>query len=197
MNALIPLLRDAIDPLLDVPLVFFGHGNGALTAHELAHELSRAYVNALKHIVISSEEAPHARSRATCRHQLGDDELLEELQDLGGTPTAILSHCDFMTQILPAARADFATSKTHAFSNVDPLNVPASLWWGRDDHIVSWPQVDAWRRCFAEAPRIRVFNGGHFYFQDNTEVVPALRDVLRTVVETDFVRLLQASCLGI
>jgi medium-chain acyl-[acyl-carrier-protein] hydrolase len=198
MSSLIPLLREAIGPLLDVPLVFFGHSNGALIAHEVARLLSRESVAELKHMVISSEEAPHARGGVPCRHQLGDDELLAELQSFGGTPATVLTHRDFMIQMLPAFRADFALAETHTFGGDEPLDVPASLWWGRDDRVVAWPEVDAWRKCFTEPPRVRVFDGGHFYFHDSrAAVMEALSEVLGSVVETDLARLLQASYLGL
>lgn len=180
MATLIPALCHAIAPLTDVPLVFFGHSNGALIAYELARALSRAAAAELRHIVLSSKPAPHSRQRTFDRHKLGDEELIEELARFGGTPAELLADRAFMRFMLPAIRADFALGETHHFNADDPLDVPAALWWATEDELVHEAEVKAWQRYLKRPAAVRGFSGGHFYIRQNkAEVLVRLLDVLQ------------------
>jgi medium-chain acyl-[acyl-carrier-protein] hydrolase len=179
LDTLIPLLQEAIEPLTDVPLVFFGHSNGALIAYELAHALARDSSVDLRHIVLSSKPAPHFRNRTVCRHKLDDDELIAELHKFGGTPAELLDNREFMVCMLPAIRADFALSETHRFAADRRLDVPAALWRGREDALVDADEIQGWQLYLRQHAATRDFSGGHFYIhQSRAAVAHSMREIL-------------------
>jgi surfactin synthase thioesterase subunit len=179
MEVLVPMLRRAIEPLTDVPLVFFGHSNGALIAYELARELRRRSAAKVQYIVLSSKPAPYCGRGSVCRHRLDDEALIAELARFGGTPAELLDNRDFMMLMLPAIRADFALAETHHFAVDEKLDLPVELWWGREDPVVEPGEVQAWQRYLKRPATLRDFHGGHFYLQQSqAEVMPSLLEIL-------------------
>ncbi|GAB4188654.1 MAG: alpha/beta fold hydrolase [Wenzhouxiangellaceae bacterium] len=166
-------LLNAITPLCDRPLVFFGHSNGGLVAYKLAQRLlaQAPHLGAhLQHLVISGKPAPHIPPPKV-RHNLSEDELIEELQDYGGTPPELLQHREFMELMTPMIRADFALSELYHPQPGPPLELPVSLWWGADDKIVPSEQVLAWEPYLAQVVDRHCFAGGHFYLHDSRDEV--------------------------
>src|SRR5688572_31776322 len=78
LRALAPMvggLRDAIAPLLDRPLVFFGHSLGALVAFELTRALREAGLRQPAHLFVSVRRAPGIALGRRTFHDLPKDEL--------------------------------------------------------------------------------------------------------------------------
>lgn len=183
LDLLMPVMQQALAPLCDRPLFFFGHSNGALMAYELAAAMQRAAggrkMPYLMHTIISAKPAPHI-PRESLRCEMTDEDLIAELHQFGGTPPELLAHREFMQMMLPAIRADFALSERYRVpAEKTVINCPASIWWGERDDLVLVEEVAAWREYFSAVVGQRGFAGGHFYLHDvRVQTLQALNEII-------------------
>ncbi|MEI5006257.1 thioesterase domain-containing protein [Streptomyces sp. PmtA] len=107
MAGMADLLAEALRPLLDRPMLLFGHSMGTGLAYEVAGRLERTDGFVMDHVFVSARPAPH-RIDGEHRHRLTDDELVAAMRRLGGPDAAVYDHTALLPLILPPLRADLA-----------------------------------------------------------------------------------------
>jgi medium-chain acyl-[acyl-carrier-protein] hydrolase len=165
LQSYVSALADSLRPLFDLPVAFFGHSMGALTAFELARELRRRGRPAPSRLIVSGRAAPHLPSRRKPLHTLPDREFRDELKSLGGTPAAVMDNDELMAVFLPTLRADFTAHETYQFVEEPPLDCPMLAVTGESDNVASPADVEEWRRHTQATFQMQVFAGDHFYLQ--------------------------------
>ncbi len=177
LNDLVP----AVLPLLDRPYAFFGHSLGALVCWELARACQALQTRPPEHVFLSGYRAPRPAGEDDGEplHALPDDELVEELREMGGTPEDVLRNPELMRLLLPLLRADLAISETRVLRPGEPLTCPVTAFGGRDDPRAGSDDLDGWADHVAGTFAAEVFPGDHFYLHEQrsalvTRVVPAL-----------------------
>lgn len=180
MRPLTEALVSVLSPKLDLPFMFFGHSFGGHVAFAMARALRARGAAAPRALVVSSSRAPHLPLGRVPLHDLPRPRLLEELRRYGGTPAAVLANDELMDLFLPPLRTDLAIYETHAFEPEAPLSIPITAFGGRQDHATLPEQIDPWREHTSAAFTTRIFEGGHFYWleQSKAAFVEALREVL-------------------
>lgn len=180
MRALVDALVPQILPHLDGPFAFFGHSMGAHVAFETARAL-RAQGHEPRHLVVSGNRAPHLPFPRPRIHHLPDERILAEFERLGGTPKEILADGQLMSLLLPVLRADLELCETYAFERGPPLSCALTAWGGARDPDVPHAALDAWREHTTGPFSSRLFDGGHFFLQeDRTRVLAALAEAMRS-----------------
>jgi medium-chain acyl-[acyl-carrier-protein] hydrolase len=183
MPLAVQALEGALAPLLDLPFVIFGNCTGSLAAFELARRLrSRSAVEPLA-LIVSCCRAPQMPDRDTPIHPLSDDELLKELNRLGGTPPAIIDHPELRALMLPTLRADFELAETYAYREDEPLRCPLFVYGGKQDSIVAPEELDGWREQTTGRFSVEMLDGGHYLIETAraemlTRIAAALDDVM-------------------
>jgi medium-chain acyl-[acyl-carrier-protein] hydrolase len=160
-------LGRALVPYCNIPFAFFGHSMGANVSFELARALRRTNNETPIHLFVSGHRAPHIPDEDPPTYNLPEDEFIEELRRLDGTPTEILEHPELMQLMLPLLRADFEAVQTYAFAAEAPLSCPITAFGGLSDFDVPRENVDAWREHTTRKFTIRMLPGDHFFI--NTE----------------------------
>lgn len=174
----VAILAREIKPYLDVPHVFVGHSNGALTAFELARALQLAGGSQPRHVILSAKRAPHLPRRERI-HDLPYDRFVAKLREMKATPAEILESDDLMQLLEPMLRADFALSETHRFRTDVQLDSPATLFWGAADEDVPRDDMLAWKEHIARDVSLVEFGGDHFFINEQrSEFVARVRDVV-------------------
>jgi medium-chain acyl-[acyl-carrier-protein] hydrolase len=176
----VDILAAEIQPYLDVPYIFVGHSNGALTAFELARELQRRGPTRLRHLILSAKRAPHLPKNGPPIHDLPYAEFVAKLKELKATPAEVLENEELMQIFEPMLRADFALSDTHPFDADVQIESPTTLFWGTGDVDVPKDDMLAWREHVAAEVGFEVFEGDHFFIHHNRSEFLAR---LRTIVE--------------
>lgn len=148
------------------PVVLFGHSLGAVIGYEVARRLGDN-PGAFAHFVASGAGAPRAERSLETLHILEDDELLERLREMGGTPPKVLENPELMELFLPVIRADLQLLETHVPEDPAPLDVPITAIGGNTDERTSDGRLDKWRNFTKREFAIRWFPGGHFYLEDH------------------------------
>ncbi|MFI1499924.1 thioesterase II family protein [Streptomyces platensis] len=165
---------DAVEPLSDRPFGIFGHSLGAMAAYELTRLLQAEGRALPRWLGISAVRPPHAGPEAVhYRSHLPDDALKEELARIGGTPREVLDEPSLWGLFEPLLRNDFAAAEHwQPDTGLPPLPVPLSVYGGAGDPAVTVKSLVGWERWTTRWLGLRLFPGGHFYFQKAvTEVV--------------------------
>jgi len=170
-------LRSGIDDWLDKPFALFGHSVGAAIAFELARIFEREGNGDLLRLFVSGQRALHLPDPHPPLHNLPDDELIEELRHLDGTPEELLADPELLELFLPILRADLTAGETYRFSAGEPLSVPISAFGGMQDEEVSPEEVNEWLIHTTAECRIRMFDGGHFFLNS------ALSEMLESIAD--------------
>lgn len=169
---LVSCLAQQIEPLLDAPFVLFGHSMGGIIAFELSRRLARYGRRLPEHLYLSGVEAPAWPRQDAPLAGLPDELLFEELQRrYGGVGFSMNRDPDLVQILLGALRADIALVESYRFVPGDPLACPITCYGGAGDQQVSAYGLASWRSETVAPFGMRLFPGGHFYLDDNCELV--------------------------
>ena len=167
LHALIEELAPACEPYFDLPFAFFGHSMGSLISFELTRYLQKQGKFLPRQLFVSSFEAPHLYNREVKLHKLPNNEFLKKISQLGGTPQSAMEDKELLKLIIPILKADLELCETYKFTDDTRIDCPITGFSGHVDLIVNPENFKAWgERTNAEFKHF-MFNGGHFYFQDN------------------------------
>jgi len=153
----------ALVPLLDEPFAFFGHSMGAAIAYETARIIAQTYGRTATGLLASGRRAPQLPSRKPPLHPLPDEQLLEELGRLGGTPPSVLENLELMQFLLPTLRADLQLAETYVAPPPSRLNCPVVAFGGTGDPDVGSSELEAWREISNGDFRLHMLEGDHFF----------------------------------
>jgi len=163
---LLPLVQavaEALYPCLDRPFAFFGHSFGALLSFELACYLRRRHGLTPAYLFVSAHRAPQIPNPNPTIHTLPDQELIEELRHLGGTPDAVLQEPELMELVLPIVRKDFEVCNTYIYSSELPLDCPISAFGGLEDPLLSYAELQPWVERTISLFSLHMIPGGHLF----------------------------------
>jgi medium-chain acyl-[acyl-carrier-protein] hydrolase len=141
---------------------------GALIAFEVARQLRRERLSQPRHLFVSGFRAPQLPDHGPSIHDLPDERFRAELRRLGGTPPAVLDDAELMAVVSPNLRADFAVCETYVYVSDAPLDCPVTVFGGRADVDVSPADLAGWRSQTRGAFDIRMFDGDHFFLNEQT-----------------------------
>lgn len=152
-------------PYLDKPFAFFGHSMGALVAFELARYLVREKGVAPKHVFVSAYRAPQLEYQTSLPYDLPDDEFMQALRELEGTPREALENPELMAYILPILRADCQVCDMYEHTDDTPLPCPLTAFGGTQDAEAQQEALPQWGELTTAKFDMEIFPGGHFFLQ--------------------------------
>ena len=109
---------------------------------------------------------------------MSDDELVDTLRELNGTPESVLRDPELMDLVFPVIKADFAAVDRWRCRPERPLSVPITAIAGQADRQVIPELVRAWQLHTREDLQFRTFSGDHFFLQSHE------RELLDLIVRT-------------
>lgn len=171
LDQLIQEIAPAIIPFLDKPFAFFGHSMGAMISFELTRALRRAGASLPAVLFVSGRGAPHIPDVDPPTYDLPEDEFIQELRSLNGTPKEVIEHPELMKLMIPLLRADFSTCQTYAYSAEPPLDCPIIVLGGLDDREVAPELLHPWREHTTGAFKLQLLPGDHFFLHGNAPQV--------------------------
>lgn len=182
--ALVSEIAKGIEPFLDKPCAFYGHSMGALVAFELARLLrSRDSANVL-HLLVSGCSAPQTISVIEPTYNLPDEQFIEHLRELNGTPGELLENPELMQIMLPIIRADFMALETYVYEAETALACPITAIGGLEDATVSFDEIKAWSEQTTASFSARMLPGDHFFIHSaKTLLLQMLHKELHQITE--------------
>jgi medium-chain acyl-[acyl-carrier-protein] hydrolase len=165
------LVKDVLDELpVDRPYAMFGHSMGALLIFELARALANTNARPA-HLFVSAYRAPHLPQRTRLKHLLPEDELVEEVKRMEGTPQELIEHPEALEIILNLVRADFAVVEGYSYTEAAPLTCPITAFGGTQDDDVSEQELEQWELHTTGRFRLQMMAGNHFYLYGAREQI--------------------------
>ncbi|MGW5344066.1 alpha/beta fold hydrolase [Streptomyces sp. HUAS TT3] len=169
MEPMAEAVVEALTPLLDLPLVLFGHSMGAWIAYEVAQRMP---VSAL---LVSGQVPPSRRNsarpgsarRGDGNGVLTDEALIAEVKRLGGYDAQLFEDPELRELVLPPIRSDFSLVATYRPGPPRALDCPVHAFHGEDDADTRTEDVDAWSEVTTGPFTRTLFPGGHFYLTDH------------------------------
>uniref|UniRef100_A0A450S4S8 Medium-chain acyl-[acyl-carrier-protein] hydrolase n=1 Tax=Candidatus Kentrum sp. DK TaxID=2126562 RepID=A0A450S4S8_9GAMM len=151
---------------LDLPFVFYGHSMGAVVAFELARTLRRRATPEPLCLLVSGRRAPQVPFGQKLRSNLPKPEFIEVLRHYGGTPEILFQEDELMDLFLPTMRADFALTDEYVYAPEAPLDYPIHAFHSEEDPAATRDEAEPWREQTSGDFTLRMFPGGHFFFND-------------------------------
>ncbi|XP_071958160.1 S-acyl fatty acid synthase thioesterase, medium chain-like [Antedon mediterranea] len=147
------------------PFAFFGHSMGSVLSFEVALYLKKYYGLEPVHLFVSGFTSPQSAGQriATDWINMPEDEFLENIKRIGGTPQEVLENRDLMKMYMPSLRADFHMVSHYRYNLPDsvPLTCPVSFTDGDNDKP---HDVAGWAKITNGEFKSQTMPGGHFYF---------------------------------
>ena len=171
LDSLVAAIAEAMQPLLDRPLVLFGHSVGAFASFEMAHRLAETFGIYVSHLFVSGARAPQLSRNRKNIHDLSEEDFITELKTLNGTPPEILENPELMRMISATLRADFAVAETYRAVNKPPLNCPLSVFGGLVDHLAPREDLEAWKVHTTRSFDLWQLPGDHFFINTSDSLI--------------------------
>lgn len=146
----------------------FGHSMGSLIALEIALKALEKKTKPPKHIFFSGQKAPHIKKDEVYRYTLPDDEFVDEIVKLGGTPKELFENPELLDVFLPILRSDFKVVETYEYKH-DFIKLPCDITVinGSQDRFTV-DEIAGWREHTDKACKIVTLKGGHFFINERT-----------------------------
>lgn len=170
IDELLPAVCDALEHLLDVPYVCFGHSLGALVGFEFARWVHRSGRPLPRHVFVSAMSAPQRPLNRRSVSELSDDEFVAAVLSLDGTDASLFADPEMRALMLPPLRADFRVHESYRFVPGPPLPTPLTALYGEQDPATTLAGLAGWGEL-AERFDTRGFPGRHFFAFEQSAAV--------------------------
>jgi medium-chain acyl-[acyl-carrier-protein] hydrolase len=172
-------LTESLEPLPD--WLVFGHSLGAVLATEVTRTLlgSKGW-EPPRHVMVSGSRALHLihRNRLPV-HDLTDDDLVEHMRSLNGTPEEILADASIMETLLRLVRADYSLFDQYEHKDSAPLPSPITVFAGDADPSTSPDTLDPWALLTTSTCQVHTLPGDHFFLnQSRTLLLKLINNIL-------------------
>ncbi|MFH0733025.1 MAG: thioesterase domain-containing protein [bacterium] len=163
-------LYNLIKNNIDGNYAIFGHSLGSLLGYTLAKHITDKGENLPLMLFLSGNNAPSLIKRDD-RYKLTDNEFINMLREMEGTPEELLADKSFIEFFLPVIKADFQSIANYTYTAPnDFLNIPITVMYGSEEDIDE-SEFDFWQLETNKAISMNCFYGGHFYIFDQTEKI--------------------------
>lgn len=168
------------------PYCLLGYSMGGAVCYEL-YQLLRAQRCPLpRHMFICSSDIPAHKQNFSGIRKMSDEELIVQLQELGGTPQEVLENKELMELILPLVRADFAAVEEYYPTITLKMNCGGTVIYGTLELAATENRFADWQNFFSQTVCFIGVEGGHFFIHDNPDLLAGvIMQVIRNLEETN------------
>ncbi|MFD0150081.1 thioesterase II family protein [Streptomyces sp. NPDC055721] len=167
LRGMVADIAEALRPLDDRPLVFFGHSMGAVIAYETALLLKRRGTPILR-LFASGCRAPH-RERPSLPDggEFTEEAVVAAVMELGGVDAELMANKMMRELVLPYLIGDLRMFEAYEHRATDVLDCPVTAIAGDTDEHVTAAEADFWSVVTRGPFRRHQLPGGHFYLTDH------------------------------
>jgi medium-chain acyl-[acyl-carrier-protein] hydrolase len=165
LHPLLCELAEVLQPHLSRPFALLGHSMGALISYELTRRIRRdvgvlptvLFLSGLRALQIPNPDPP--------LHSLSDPDFIQQMQTRYGMPATLRQESELLELFMPLLRANFQMCETYTYLPEPPLDCPLSVFGGLQDPRISREDLAAWKLQTRRELRLRMIEGGHYFFE--------------------------------
>jgi len=170
-------LQEAVDDIfenikeriVDEDYAIYGHSMGSLLAYELYYKISNQNLRKPTHIFFSGYIAPSIIRKRENTYALPDNDFMQKVMKLGGTPEELMNNQVLLQIFLPIIRSDFKMLESYNYEKREnKIDCDVSILNGKQDFI-KLNEILAWKNHVSRGFNIYNFEGNHFYINSNVE----------------------------
>lgn len=158
------------------PYCLLGYSMGGHVLCELYRLLIQKHYPLPEHVFLCAIDVPNQQQGE--EPDTSDQALQNELSELGGTAPEILDNSEFMEILLPIYRADIMAERKYVLPYEQLFRCEGTVIVGEDE----WKEENhfsEWQRYFEKTVQFCKVNGGHFYIQEEPEILT--KTIIRTL----------------
>jgi medium-chain acyl-[acyl-carrier-protein] hydrolase len=178
LDAFVEPLLEAIEPVTDVPFLFYGHSMGALIAYELARRLWDEFRQSPQRLFVGARRAPHLVSRNQTLHEQSSEKVRDFLLGLRSSAAEVLQNDEIMELLLPALRADLKLDGLYEYLPGSGVSCPITAFTGKDDEYVLRDEISGWSLHTGGEFDLNVIPGDHFFIDHPQHRFPVIRALI-------------------
>lgn len=153
------------DEINDGDFGIFGHSMGSILAYELYYKILKEGKPKARHIFFSAHRAP-GFNKEDKMHTLPDEEFMEKVIGLGGTPKEVIENKELLEFVQPILRNDFRILEEYTYKEKEELiESEVSVLIGEKDEI-TLEEAKEWNKLAAKEICIYTFEGDHFFINN-------------------------------
>lgn len=149
-----------------------GYSVGGYVAHAMVEAWQATNQPGPRGLILCGVTPPESRDRHPVYSALGDDDLLDALERLGGLPPAIREERSIFDMFKHVVRAGFSAYES-APAPQRAIDTPVLLIGGRQDSLARPEFLDQWRQ-YCRTVHIELIDGPHIFLPDRRAEVAAL-----------------------
>ncbi|MCP4687636.1 MAG: AMP-binding protein [Desulfobacterales bacterium] len=180
----------AIKNFMIKPYITLGVSVGAVLSFETLQQIQKQGLPAPVHAYLWSHKAPQYIDPREKMYDLPDEALVKSLAEWGAAPPELLNDPAMLALILPRMRNDFKLAEEYECRDPAGLDARLTACAGSADELIGPGELSGWRVHFTPrghaAPKVRRWEGGHFFMFDN----PGFRDDFERSLRDDVRRVL-------
>lgn len=143
--------------------MFYGHSMGSWIVYYLTNEIIKQGGRVPRRLFLSGKEAPHIKKNLQVYHEMNDDEFINKIYELGGTPKEIIENKDLLDIYIPILKNDYKLIETCQYEKpIKKYDFDITIFNGRDDDI-NQNDVYGWKEYTSKQFKVYNFEGGHFF----------------------------------
>jgi surfactin synthase thioesterase subunit len=152
----------------------FGHSFGTLLGILFARQMIDSKLEPPRHLFFSGHGWPGCQSELKFS-QLSNEDFLNEMRQLGGSPDEVLNNTEIMDFFLPILRSDFKALESYKYQSGLPLDIPITLLCGEDDGNTTDENLQLWKNETTAQVEMLKFPGNHFFlFEQPLEIADVI-----------------------
>ena len=160
-------------PLLDRPVVIWGHSYGGIVAKEVIRRLRDRHQWEPVHFMVTGTVAPHLihlwQKREVMLKAMVADNSPEYLISL----SRYVDDAEFLKAVIPLMRRDWPLMKDYRFQPVPPLPCPITAFAARQDDMVYTDEIREWSQHTNGGFELIEVDGDHWFLNRNRELITA------------------------
>lgn len=162
----------------EIPFAFFGHSLGAIIAFELALLFKDKYDLKPIALFLSGSPSPEIVSSFPSMVSMSDQEFIEAIQELNGTPTTLIQTEEFKNFFLPILRNDFSLLDGYSKQRLQTLTTPLILFGGKKDTKAPLVDIEKWKGWTQLETTLHEIEGDHFFIHHPSNVIEKIKESL-------------------
>lgn len=164
-------IADQLLPLLDRPVVMWGHSFGGIVAREVIRRLRDHHGIDPVHFLVSGTVAPHLvhlwQKREIMLKAMVADNSPEYLVSL----SRYVDDAEFLKSILPLMRRDYPLLTGYRFQETAPLSCPITAFAARQDDMVYTEEIREWGRHTRNRFELVEVDGDHWFLNRHRDLI--------------------------